>query len=79
VLGADIEGNRSLVEDGVTGLLFSSDEELESQAERLAVDPALRARLGAAGRARVRALYPPEREISGYVDVYRRLLPVVCV
>lgn len=76
VLAADIEGNRSLIEDGVTGLLFQGEGELEAQAERLMTDPALRARLGAVGRARVAALYPPEREIGGYLDVYRRLLPV---
>jgi glycosyltransferase involved in cell wall biosynthesis len=76
VLAADIEGNRSLIEDGVTGLLFQGEGELEAQAERLVADPALRARLGAVGRARVAALYPPEREISGYLDIYRRLLPV---
>ncbi len=76
VLATDIEGNRSLIEDDVTGLLFQGERELEAQAERLVADPALRARLGAAGRARVAALYPPEREIGGYLDVYRRLLPV---
>jgi glycosyltransferase involved in cell wall biosynthesis len=76
VLAADIEGNRSLIEDGVTGLLFQGEGELEAQAERLVADPALRARLGAVGRARVAALYPPEREISGYLDIYRRLVPV---
>lgn len=77
VLAADIEGNRSLIEDGVTGLLFGSDDEFEAQAERLVADPALRARLGAAGRARVTTRYAPEQEIGGYVEVYRRLLPVV--
>ncbi|MGH7310790.1 MAG: glycosyltransferase family protein [Candidatus Rokuibacteriota bacterium] len=76
VLAADIEGNRSLIEDGVTGLLFQGERELEAQAERLVADPALRARLGAAGRARMTALYPPAREIGGYLDVYRRLVPV---
>jgi glycosyltransferase involved in cell wall biosynthesis len=76
VVAADIEGNRSLIEDGVTGLLFRSDDELEAGAERLISDPVLRARLGAAGRARVAALYPREREIGGYLEVYRRLSPV---
>lgn len=76
VLASNIEGNRSLIEDGVTGLLFQGERELEAQAERLVADPALRARLGAVGRARVAALYPPEREISGYLEVYRRLVPV---
>ncbi len=73
VLASDIEGNRSLIEDGVTGLLFRDAGELERQAERLVTDPALRARLGAAGRALVERSYPPAREIDGYLDVYRQL------
>jgi glycosyltransferase involved in cell wall biosynthesis len=76
VLAADIEGNRSLIEDGVTGFLFGDEHELEARAGDLVADPVLRTRLGAAGRARVAALYPPGREIDGYVRVYRRLLPV---
>jgi glycosyltransferase involved in cell wall biosynthesis len=76
VLASDIEGNRSLVEDGVTGLLFRDDAELLVKAERLAVDPGLRARLGAAGRSVVERRYPPEREIEGYLQAYRDLTPV---
>ena len=76
VLAADIPGNRALVEPEVTGLLFGTDAELEAGALRLAGDASLRARLGAASRARVSERYPPEREIEGYLDVYRRLIPV---
>lgn len=76
VLAADIEGNRSLIEDGVTGCLFRNERELELRAETLAADPALRARLGATGRDRVVAAYPAEREIEGYLGIYRGLLPV---
>jgi L-malate glycosyltransferase len=76
VLAADIPGNRALVEDGVTGLLFGSARALAGQAARLIGDPALRARLGAAARARVEAQFPPARELDGYLAVYRRLTPV---
>lgn len=79
VLASDIEGNRSLIEPGVTGLLFRDAVELEAGAERLARDPALRARLGRAGRELVQALYPPAREIEAYLSVYRPLLPVPAV
>jgi glycosyltransferase involved in cell wall biosynthesis len=75
VLAADIPGNRALVEHEVTGLLFRTDAELEACALRLARDPALRVRLGAAGHALLRARYPLERELEGYLDVYRRLVP----
>lgn len=74
VLASDIEGNRSLIEHEVTGLLFGNAENLVTAALRLARDPALRARLGRAGRERVEALYSPAREIEGHLDLYRRLL-----
>ena len=76
VLASDIEGNRSLIEDGVTGFLFRDEAEFERRAELLASDSALRARLGAAGRDLVERRYPATREIDGYLDVYRQLVPV---
>ncbi|HXH84660.1 MAG TPA: glycosyltransferase [Candidatus Tectomicrobia bacterium] len=75
VLASDIPGNRSLVEDGVTGLLYRDAASLEAQMRRLAADPALRARLGAAGRARVERDYPASAEIDGYLAVYRDVVP----
>jgi glycosyltransferase involved in cell wall biosynthesis len=76
VLASDIPGNRSLIDDRVTGLLFRDEAAFEARAVELLTDPVLRARLGAAGRQRVITVYPPEREIDGYLSVYRRLLPV---
>lgn len=77
VLASDIPGNRSLIEHGVTGLLFRDEAELAAGAERLAADPGLRVRLGEAGRALVERRYPPSRETEGYLKVYRRLVPVL--
>jgi L-malate glycosyltransferase len=76
VLASDTEGNRSLVEDGVTGLLFRDEAGLLAAAARLSEDPALRARLGAAGRRLIEERYPPEREIAGHLETYRQVLPV---
>jgi glycosyltransferase involved in cell wall biosynthesis len=73
VLVSDIEGNRSLIEPGVTGLVFSGEADFEASAERLIVDPALRSRLGRAGRERVLREFRPEREIDAYQALYRRL------
>jgi glycosyltransferase involved in cell wall biosynthesis len=75
VLVSDIEGNRSLVEEGVTGFLFGDPEELEAKAVRLLGDPGLRRLLGLTGQTRVRALYAPERELEGYLAQYHRLVP----
>jgi len=77
VLVSAIPGNRALVKDNVTGLLFRDARELGAQAERLVRDPELRARLGRAGRALVEREFPVEREVSGYLTVYHRLVPVV--
>jgi glycosyltransferase involved in cell wall biosynthesis len=73
VLAADIEGNRSVVEHDVTGLLFRDEAGLTGQAERLVSNAQLRARLGAAGRARIARDHPPDREIDAYLALYRSL------
>ena len=76
VLASDIPGNRGLVEDGVTGLLFADAHALTAQAARLVSDADLRARLGRAGRALVEREYQPARELDGYLTVYRGLVPI---
>jgi L-malate glycosyltransferase len=73
VLASDIPGNRSLVRDGVTGLLFGSPVELADRVERLITDPALRRRLGEAGQRLIAAHFTPAAEIDGYLAVYRRV------
>jgi glycosyltransferase involved in cell wall biosynthesis len=60
----------------VTGLLYRDAVELGANAERLARDPALRARLGRAGRRLIEREFSVEREVDGYRAVYRRLAPV---
>jgi glycosyltransferase involved in cell wall biosynthesis len=77
VLASNIDGNRSLVEDGVTGLLFDTPEEFLRKADRLLAEPALRERLGEAGRRRVRARFSLERELEGYLALYLRLTPAL--
>ena len=71
VLASDIEGNRSLVEDGVTGFIFTDPASLEAKAIRLVENPELRRQMGLAGQARVRALFQPEQEAEGYLAQYR--------
>jgi glycosyltransferase involved in cell wall biosynthesis len=76
VLASDIEGNRSVIEDGVTGLLFRDDAEFADKAGRLIGDPDLRHRLGAAGLALVSERFPVSRELDGYLETYRAIAPV---
>ena len=75
VLVSDVEGNRSIVDDGSTGFVFRDEAEFEHRAVQLVRDPALRERLGRAGAALVAERFPPAREIHGYLEVYRDLVP----
>jgi glycosyltransferase involved in cell wall biosynthesis len=58
-VASDCAGNRSLVTDGETGLLFDPHrpEELTERLRRVLNDPGLAARLGKAGRALVAERY----------------------
>ena len=70
VLAADVEGNRSLVTDGVNGLLYGGRDDFGAKAERLLVDGELRRRLGLAGHRFVREECSPEREAACYLRLY---------
>jgi glycosyltransferase involved in cell wall biosynthesis len=74
VLASDIEGNRSVIEDGVTGLLFSGPGDFADRAARLLGDPALRQRLGEAGRARA-SRFGLQEEIERYLKLYVAVAP----
>jgi len=73
VLAADIGGNRSVIEDGVNGLLFATEEECAEKAERLLLDPELRQRIGASAREKVQREFPRSREIDAYLRLYRQI------
>ena len=74
VLASDIEGNRSVIDHGKTGLLFRDEAEFEQGAAALIRDRGLRERLGRAGRDLVVRKYPPGQEVEGYKEVYRGLI-----
>jgi glycosyltransferase involved in cell wall biosynthesis len=74
VLASDIEGNRSVIDHGKTGLLFRDGAELARGAAALVCNRGLRERLGRAGRDLVFQKYPPGQEVEGYKEVYRGLL-----
>lgn len=74
LLVADIEGNRSIVKENVTGLLYRDADEFRSKAEHLLTDPHLRGRLGKQGRALVRDNYRPDQEAKAYLSLYREIL-----
>jgi L-malate glycosyltransferase len=74
LLVTDIEGNRSIIKECATGLLFRDAAEFARKAERLVTDPELRERLGSNGRTLVRDKYPPEREALAYLELYQTIL-----
>ena len=74
VLASDIAGNRSVIEDGVTGLLFSGPGDFADKAGLLLGDLALRERLGEAGRARA-SRFGLQQEIEHYLKLYVSLAP----
>jgi sugar transferase (PEP-CTERM/EpsH1 system associated) len=73
VVAARVGGNPELVVDGVTGALYGP-EGPAAAIERYMADPSLRARHGAAARARVVESFSLDAMIRGYVDLYDEVL-----
>lgn len=74
IVASDIEGNRSIVIDGITGLLYRTDEELRTKVGSLLADLSLRTRFGEAGRRLVQEQFSLQREADLYLDLYREAL-----
>lgn len=70
VIAADIPGCRDTVVEGETGFLVKSEKELLERSLQLLDDPALRRRLGTAGRERVRREFSREKMLSALSDLY---------
>jgi glycosyltransferase involved in cell wall biosynthesis len=73
LLAADVEGNRSLVIDGVNGLLYRDAAEFAAKAELLLTDPDLCCRLGMEGRRMAETSHSPEQEAAGYLRLYEKV------
>jgi glycosyltransferase involved in cell wall biosynthesis len=76
VVVSDIAPHVEAVEDGVTGLVVRTDDTAAFAAAviRLADDPGLRHRLGAAAQARVRTRFSFTRWLADFDAAYARLL-----
>ncbi len=77
VVATRVGGLGEVVRDGECGLLVPPDDPaaLAAALERLLGDPELRARLGAAGPARVAEGHLPEQLTDAYERLYREVLP----
>ena len=74
VLASAAEGNRSVIEHGVTGLTYMNEDDFYRQALRLIEDIGLGKRLGENGCRLVREKYSPRKEGAAYLDLYRQIL-----
>jgi glycosyltransferase involved in cell wall biosynthesis len=75
VVVSEVGAVRDMVADGVEGLLFPPGDAaaLADRLDRLAADPALRARMGAAGRARAERDFRVEHTARRYQQLLREL------
>jgi len=73
---SDIPGCRQVVTDGVEGVLVPvrNPDPLASAIERLAGDPMMRARMGAAARATARERFDERTVVATILDQYERVL-----
>ena len=76
VVATDVGGTRDVVRDGVSGFLvpFGDVNAGAERLERLARDPALRARMGTAGQAVALSSYGVPRLVADVDRLYRALL-----
>lgn len=76
VVATDVGGNPELVEEGVSGFLYPVGrvDLLSERLGRLLADEPLRARLGAAARARFEGRYRLDRMVAATAACYERVL-----
>jgi len=73
IAAMDTGGTRDIIEPGVTGLLSASAEGLAADVRRLANDPELRARLGAAARRKIEREFDAAAVVERVERLYREL------
>jgi len=78
VVATDVAGCREAVVAGETGFLVPprNVDELVGAIQKLVEDPALRRRMGQAGRARVVQHFAVERVVEQYLELYTKVLYV---
>jgi glycosyltransferase involved in cell wall biosynthesis len=74
VLASDIEGNRSVVEEGGTGFIYTDEDDFIAKAERLIGDEDLRLELGKNAKAKYQREFSWQQEIEAHLRVYQEVL-----
>lgn len=70
VVASRISGNDDLVEEGVTGYLASSEEELAERVGRLVESPELRREMGRKGKERLGRVFALEKSVAALEALY---------
>ena len=75
VIASDLGSRREIVEQGITGLLYSPGDipQLSNSIAFLSGRPDLAKAMGMAGRDRVRAKHDPDQHLEKMLEVYSRL------
>ena len=75
VVATRVDGIPEMVVDGETGFLVDSEDAagFAAATARLLAEPELRARMGAAARARARQLFSEDAYVAAMLDLYRGL------
>jgi glycosyltransferase involved in cell wall biosynthesis len=75
VVATDVGGTSEAVRDGVEGILVAPRDpaQLAESLLLLARDPALRARMGAAGRARIEERFTLDGQLQDFLSMYREV------
>ena len=76
VVASRVYGTQDAVLEGITGLVHEPGkiEDIERALSLLSSDPALRVRMGKAGRQRVEAEFRTERLVAALLDYYATAL-----
>ncbi len=75
VIASPVGVNSEIVTDGENGFLASSEEEWAEALQRLLSDPALRRRMGEAGRSRVEERYSLQVQQPRLLELFRSCVP----
>jgi glycosyltransferase involved in cell wall biosynthesis len=71
ILASDVPGNRDLLRDGETALLYRDRADFEAKVRRLLSEPGLPRSLGDAARLHAEATFSTEREIDALLGAYQ--------
>jgi hypothetical protein len=73
VVCSPVGANKEILQGGITGFFATSDDEWQRNLSMLIENPALRARMGAAGRQRVEDRYSLQQSAPHLIDLLNRL------